>query len=176
MSDSKHTTFEGELRAEGLRFAIIVSRFNSFITDRLLSGALDCIERSGGNTAEVDVIRIPGAWEFPLTVRAVAARGLYDAILCLGAVIKGDTPHFDYVAGQAASGIAAASVETGIPVAFGVLTTNTVEQAIDRAGAKSGNKGFDAAMTAIEMANLLRILQVDSDSESDLTESEQEQN
>lgn len=158
MSDSKHNTFEGELRAEGLRFAIIVSRFNSFITDRLLAGALDGIERSGGNSASVDIVRIPGAWEFPITVRAVAERKQYDAILCLGAVIQGDTPHFDYVAGQAASGIAAASVETGIPVAFGVLTTNTVEQAIDRAGAKSGNKGFDAAMTAIEMANVLRQL------------------
>lgn len=156
MSDSKYTTFQGDLRAEGLRFAIIVSRFNSFITDRLLEGALDGIGRAGGNPGDVDVIRIPGAWEFPVTVRAVAQRGHYDAILCLGAVIKGDTPHFDYVAGQAASGIAAASVATGIPIAFGVLTTNTVEQAIDRAGAKSGNKGFDAAMTAIEMANLLR--------------------
>jgi 6,7-dimethyl-8-ribityllumazine synthase len=158
MSDSKYNTFEGDLKADGLRFAIIVSRFNSFITDRLLAGALDGIARSGGKTSDVDIVRIPGAWEFPLTVRAVAERKQHDAILCLGAVIKGDTPHFDYVAGQAASGIAAASAETGIPVAFGVLTTNTVEQAIDRAGAKSGNKGFDAAMTAIEMANLLRSL------------------
>jgi len=158
MTDSNYNTFEGELRADGLRFAIIVSRFNSFVTDRLLEGALDGIRRAGGKTSDVEVVRIPGAWEFPLVVRAVAARKQHDAILCLGAVIKGDTPHFDYVAGQAASGIAAASVETGIPIAFGVLTTNTVEQAIDRAGAKSGNKGFDAAMTAIEMANLLRNL------------------
>ncbi|MES1258858.1 MAG: 6,7-dimethyl-8-ribityllumazine synthase [Acidobacteriota bacterium] len=158
MSDSKYNFFEGELRAEGLRFAIVVSRFNSFITDRLLAGALDGIERSGGKAADIDIVRIPGAWEFPLTVRALAGRKQYDAILCLGAVIRGDTPHFDYVAGQAASGIAAVSVETGIPVAFGVLTTNTVEQAVDRAGAKSGNKGFDAAMTAIEMANLMRRL------------------
>jgi 6,7-dimethyl-8-ribityllumazine synthase len=162
MSDPKYQTFEGDLKADGLRFAIIVSRFNSFITDRLLAGALDAIERLGGKVADIDIVRIPGAWEFPLTVRTVAARKQYDAILCLGAVIKGDTPHFDYVAGQAASGIASASAETGIPVAFGVLTTNTVEQAIDRAGAKSGNKGFDAAMTAIEMANLLRDLRVDS--------------
>ena len=158
MNDSKHNTFEGDLRADGLRFAIIVSRFNSFITDRLLAGAIDGIERSGGKSADIDIVRIPGAWEFPVTVRAVAARKEHDAILCLGAVIKGDTPHFDYVAGQAASGIAAASAETGIPVAFGVLTTNTVEQAMDRAGVKSGNKGFDAAMTAIEMANLLKKL------------------
>jgi 6,7-dimethyl-8-ribityllumazine synthase len=162
MSDSKYNTFTGDLKADGLRFAIIVSRFNSFITERLLEGALDGIQRSGGNLADVDIIRIPGAWEFPITVRAVAALKKHDAILCLGAVIKGDTPHFDYVAGQAASGIAAASVDTGIPIAFGVLTTNTVEQAIDRAGAKSGNKGFDAAMTGIEMANLLRGLRAQS--------------
>jgi 6,7-dimethyl-8-ribityllumazine synthase len=148
-------TIEGDLTAGGLRFAVIVSRFNSFITDRLLSGALDAIQRSGGSDAAVDIIRIPGAWEFPLTVRTVVAAKKHDAVICLGAVIKGDTPHFDYVAGQAASGIAAASVDSGVPVAFGVLTTNNVEQAIDRAGAKAGNKGFDAAMTAIEMANLL---------------------
>lgn len=162
MSNLKYTTFTGDLKADGLRFAIIVSRFNSFITERLLEGALDGIERSGGKAADVEIVRIPGAWEFPLTVRAVASLKRHDAILCLGAVVKGDTPHFDYVAGQAASGIAAASVETGIPVAFGVLTTNTVEQAIDRAGAKSGNKGFDAAMTAIEMANLLRDLRAET--------------
>ena len=154
-------TFEGDLTANGLRFAIIVSRFNSFITDRLLAGAMDAIQRSGGQDAAVDLVRIPGAWEFPITVRAVAAAKKHDAIICLGAVIKGDTPHFDYVAGEAAGGIGAASAELGIPVAFGVLTTNTVEQAVDRAGAKSGNKGFDAAMTAIEMANLLRNLRTE---------------
>ena len=148
-------TFEGDLTAGGLRFAIIVSRFNSFITDRLLAGALDAIRRSGGNEAAVDIIRIPGAWEFPITVQTVAGLKKHDAIICLGAVIKGDTPHFDYVAGQAASGIAATSLAAEMPVAFGVLTTNSVEQAIDRAGAKAGNKGFDAAMTAIEMASLL---------------------
>jgi len=162
MNDRKYNVFEGGLKADGLRFAIIVSRFNSFITDRLLAGALDAIERSGGSGEAIDVIRIPGAWEFPLTVRAVANRRKHDAILCLGAVIRGDTPHFDYVAGEAASGIARASVDTGIPVAFGVLTTESVEQAIDRAGAKSGNKGFDAAMTAIEMANLLVSLRAQS--------------
>ncbi len=160
-------TIEGELSADGLQFAIIVSRFNSFITDRLLSGALDGLRRSGVEDSAIDVIRIPGAWEFPITVRAALAsknegRNRYDAIICLGAVIRGDTPHFDYVAGEAASGIARASAESGIPVAFGVLTTNTVEQAIDRAGAKAGNKGFDAALTAIEMANLLRKLQARS--------------
>ena len=156
------TIVEGELRAEGLRFAIVVGRFNSFITERLLEGAINAIERCGGKADAIDVVRIPGSWEFPVTVRAVAAGKRHDAIICLGAVIRGDTPHSDYVAGEAARGIAAASAETGMPIAFGVLTTNTVEQAIDRAGAKSGNKGFDAAMTAIEMANLLRRLRAQS--------------
>lgn len=158
MTERNYSTFEGELRAEGLRFAIVVGRFNSFITERLLEGALDAIERCGGKVADVEVVRIPGSWEFPVTVRAIAAGKRHDAIICLGAVIRGDTPHFDYVAGEAARGIASASAETGIPIAFGVLTTNSVEQAIDRAGAKGGNKGFDAAMTAMEMANLLRKL------------------
>jgi 6,7-dimethyl-8-ribityllumazine synthase len=158
MTERNYHTFEGELRAEGLRFAIVVGRFNSFITERLLEGALDAIERCGGKTADIEVVRIPGSWEFPVTVRAIAAAKRHDAIICLGAVIRGDTPHFDYVAGEAARGIASASAETGIPIAFGVLTTNSVEQAIDRAGAKGGNKGFDAAMTAMEMANLLRRL------------------
>jgi 6,7-dimethyl-8-ribityllumazine synthase len=159
MNAGEERVVEGELRAEGLRFAIIVSRFNSFITERLLAGALDALSRSGTAPDAIDIIRIPGAWEFPITVKAAIARNKYNAIICVGAVIRGDTPHFDYVAGQAASGIAQMSTEAGIPVAFGVLTTNTVEQAIDRAGAKAGNKGFDAAMTAIEMANLLRKLQ-----------------
>ncbi len=158
MSESKGKTFEGGLSAQGLRFALVVARFNSFVTDRLLSGAQDAIARSGGDLANVDLVRIPGAWEFPVTLRALARTGRYDAIVCLGAVIRGDTPHFDYVAGSAASGIAAVANETGLPIAFGVLTTNTFEQAIDRAGGKAGNKGFDAAMTAIEMANLLRQL------------------
>lgn len=158
MSLRDYKTFEGELTAGNLRFAIVVSRFNSFVTDRLLAGAMDAIERCGGSPGAIEIVRIPGAWEFPLTVRAVAARKQHDAILCLGAVIRGGTPHFDYVAGEAARGIAEASVQTEVPVAFGVLTTDTVEQAIDRSGAKSGNKGFDAAMTAIEMANLLRKL------------------
>ena len=142
------------LSAAGLRLAVVVSRFNNFVTDRLREGALEAIRQAGGTIADDDVIGIPGAWEFPVTVRALAGRG-YDAIICLGAVIRGDTPHFDYVAGEAARGIADASVATGIPMAFGILTTNTVEQATDRAGGKHGNKGFDAAMTAIEMALLL---------------------
>lgn len=149
---------EGELSSAGLRFAIIVARFNSFITDRLLTGALDALKRTGTAEEQIDVIRIPGSWEFPITARAIAAQKRHDAIICLGAVIRGDTPHFEYVAGEAASGLASVAANTGIPVAFGVLTTNTVEQAVDRSGAKSGNKGFDAAMTAIEMANLLRKL------------------
>ncbi len=156
--NSEWQNFEGDLSAATLRLAIIVSRFNSFVTDRLLHGALDAIRRSGGDLAQVDVVKIPGAWEFSVALRTVAKRGNYDAIICLGAVIRGDTPHFDYVAGEAARGIAAATAEFELPVANGVLTTNTVEQAIDRAGAKSGNKGFDAAMTAIEMANLLKSL------------------
>ena len=162
MSNGRHQTFDGEWSAAGFRFAVVVSRFNSFVTDRLLAGALDTLTRCGADPGQVDIVRIPGAWEFPITVRAVAASRKYDAIVCLGAVIRGDTPHFDYVAGEAAKGVAAASVETGVPMAFGVLTTNTVEQAVDRAGAKNGNKGSDAAMTAIEMANLMRKLRTQS--------------
>ena len=135
----------------------MVSRFNSFVTDRLREGALDAIAKAGGTLLDGDVIQIPGAWEFPVTVRALAHRG-YDAIICLGAVIRGDTPHFDYVAGETARGIADASAASGVPMAFGILTTNTVEQATDRAGGKHGNKGYDAAMTAIEMALTLRAI------------------
>jgi 6,7-dimethyl-8-ribityllumazine synthase len=149
---------EGQLTATGLRFAIIVSRFNSFITERLHQGAMDALARSGADLNLVDLIRVPGSGEVPLVASEVARQHRHDAIICLACVIRGETPHFDYVAGEAAKGIAHASSETGVPVAFGVLTTNTLEQAIDRAGAKGGNKGFDAAMTAIEMANLLRTL------------------
>ena len=150
--------FEGGLSASGLRVAIVVSRFNSFITERLLGGAMDALLRAGGSEDMIDVIKVPGSWEVPLVAGEVARQHRYDAVICLAAVIRGDTPHFDYVAAEAAKGIAHVSSETGVPVAFGVLTTNTLEQAIDRAGAKGGNKGFDAAMTAIEMANLLRTL------------------
>ena len=149
---------EGKLSASGLRFCIVASRFNNFITDRLVAGALDALKRSGASEDDVELVRIPGAWEFPVTVHAIAAQRRHHAIICLGAVIRGDTPHFDYVAGEAASGLARVASDTGVPVAFGVLTTNTVEQAVDRSGAKSGNKGFDAAMTAVEMADLLRQL------------------
>jgi 6,7-dimethyl-8-ribityllumazine synthase len=150
--------FEGQLSAAGLRFAIVVSRFNSFITERLHNGAMDALVRSGADPDAIDVVKVPGSWEVPLAATELARSKRYDAVICLSCVIRGDTPHFDYVAGEAAKGIAHASAETGVPVAFGVLTTNTLEQAIDRAGVKGGNKGFDAAMTAIEMANLLRVL------------------
>jgi len=149
---------EGTFDARGLKFAIVVARFNSFITDRLLEGALDALTRAGCNSADIDVVKVPGSWEMPLTVKTLAEGKRHDAIIALGAVIRGETPHFDYVAGQAAAGLARIAAESGVPVAFGVLTTENVEQAIDRAGAKSGNKGFDAAMTAVEMATLLRRL------------------
>lgn len=155
-----HKVFEGTLNAKGLKFALVVSRFNSFITERLLSGALDALKRSGAEDGDVELVRVPGSWEMPVVVSELVKQKRHDAVICLGAVIRGDTPHFDYVAGEAAKGIAQASLQVGVPVAFGVLTTNTLEQAIDRAGAKSGNKGFDAAMTAIETANLLRSLRI----------------
>jgi len=151
-------TFEGQLTATGLRFAIVVSRFNSFITERLLAGAMDALARHGAADDMVDVVKVPGSWEVPLAAGELARQHRYDAVICLSCVIRGETPHFDYVAGEAAKGVAHVAAETGVPVAFGVLTTNTLEQAIDRAGTKGGNKGFDAAMTAIEMANLLRTL------------------
>ncbi len=150
---------EGNLDGKDLKAVIVLSRFNSFITERLLEGALDALGRHGA--ASPVIVRVPGAWEMPIVAAELARQKKYDAVICLGAVIRGDTPHFDYVAGNAASGLAHVSVETGVPIAFGLLTTNSVEQAIDRAGAKSGNKGFDAAMTAIEMVNLLRTLRDD---------------
>ncbi|MDE3197777.1 MAG: 6,7-dimethyl-8-ribityllumazine synthase [Acidobacteriota bacterium] len=156
MSDSRNISFDGHLRADDLRFALVVSRFNSSVTGKLLEGALEAIAKCGGKAENIQVIRIPGAFEFPVTARALANTERYDAIVCLGAVVRGGTPHFDYVAGEAARGIAQASYDSGIPVAFGVLTTDTMEQAEDRAGGKDGNKGYDAAMTAIEMAHVLR--------------------
>jgi 6,7-dimethyl-8-ribityllumazine synthase len=149
---------EGNLDASGFKFAIVVARFNSFITDRLLAGALDALKRSGVPADSIEIVKVPGSWELPLTAKTLAAVNRYAAIIALGAVIRGETPHFDHVANQASSGLAAVALESRIPVAFGVLTTNTVEQAIDRAGGKSGNKGYDAAITAIEMADLLRRL------------------
>lgn len=148
--------FEGNLLAQDLRFAIVVSRFNDFICDRLLGGALDALKRSGANESDIDVFKVPGAFEIPLVAKKLCGSGKYDAVICLGAVIRGATPHFDYVANEVSKGIATVSLEFGIPVAFGVLTTDTLEQAIERAGSKAGNKGWDAAVTAIEMVNLIR--------------------
>jgi 6,7-dimethyl-8-ribityllumazine synthase len=153
-------TIEGNLNSAGLRFAILVSRFNSVITERLLAGALDALTRTGADMNLVDIVRVPGSWELPVAAAEVARQKRHDAVICLSALIKGETPHFDFIAAEAAKGLAQISMETGIPVAFGVLTTSTLEQAIDRAGAKSGNKGFDAAMSAVEMANLMRQLRV----------------
>jgi 6,7-dimethyl-8-ribityllumazine synthase len=153
-----HKITEGGLDAKGLKFAVLVAKFNSFISDRLLDGALNALSRTGAAEADIEIVRVPGSWELPVVAAELARQKRHDALICLGAVIRGDTPHFDYVAGQAASGLAAIATETGVPVVFGVLTTNTLEQAIDRAGAKSGNKGSDAAMTAVEMGNLMRSL------------------
>lgn len=147
-------TIEGQLTASGKRFGIAVSRFNSFITERLLEGALDALIRHGASEENITLVRVPGSFELPLVLKKMAGSGSYDALIALSAVIRGDTPHFDYVAAEASKGIAMASLETNVPIAFGVLTTNTIEQAVERAGTKAGNKGFDAAITAIEMANV----------------------
>jgi 6,7-dimethyl-8-ribityllumazine synthase len=150
---------EGNLSAAGLRFAVVAARFNGLIVEPLIGGALDAIVRTGGSPDQVTVYRCPGAWELPQVVRRVAAAGGVDAIIALGAVIRGATPHFDYVAAEAAKGVAGAAAQTPIPIAFGVLTTDTIEQALERAGTKAGNKGFDAAMAAIEMANLFQAIE-----------------
>lgn len=149
---------EGKLDATGLKFGIIVSRFNSFIAERLLEGSIDALVRNGADAGTIDIARVPGAFEIPLAAKKMAQTGNYDAIICLGAVIRGSTPHFDYVAAEVSKGVAHVSLETGVPVAFGVLTTDTIEQAVERAGTKAGNKGFDAAMTAIETARLFKEL------------------
>ena len=145
----------GDLVAQGLKFAFVVARFNELIGERLLEGALDTFQRHGGNPDDVVVIRVPGAYEIPLAAKKIAGKGFYDAVICLGAVIRGETPHFDYVAANAASGISTVSLESGIPISFGILTTDTIEQAIERSGTKSGNQGRNATLTAIEMASLL---------------------
>jgi 6,7-dimethyl-8-ribityllumazine synthase len=149
---------EGDLQAEGLKFAIIVSRFNEFITSKLLDGAVDALLRHGAAEKNIDVIKVPGSFEIPLAAKKVAEKKSHDAVICLGTIIRGATPHFEYVASEAAKGIASASLETGVPIAFGVLTTDTIDQAVERAGSKSGNKGWDAAMVSIEMAQLLKKL------------------
>ena len=146
---------EGDLAATGRAFGVVASRFNDFIVRPLLDGALDAVKRHGGDTGAVDVVWVPGSYEIPLVAKRLALSGKYDAIVCLGAVIRGATAHFDYVAGGVASGISAVALEANLPVIFGVLTTDTIEQAIERAGTKAGNKGFEAVVTAIEMASLM---------------------
>ena len=148
-------TIEGDLQGQGLKVAIVVSRFNAFITDRLLEGAMDGLRRHGVEDKDILVIKVPGSFELPLGVRK-AAKGKADAVIALGALIRGGTPHFDYLSAEVTKGIAQVTLDSGVPVAFGVLTTDTIEQAIERAGTKAGNKGFEAALSAIEMAKLLR--------------------
>jgi len=150
--------FEGRISAEGFRFGVVVSRFNDFISSKLVEGALDALKRHGARDEMISLIKVPGSFEIPVAARKMADSGQFDAIICLGAVIRGATPHFDYVAAEVSKGIAAVSLESKIPVSFGVLTTDSLEQAIERAGAKSGNKGWDAAMAAMEMANLFKEL------------------
>lgn len=149
---------EGNLTAKGYAFGIVASRFNDFITARLLDGALDALRRHGADEDRITVVRVPGSFEIPLVAKRMAASRQYDAVICLGTVIRGATPHFEYIAGEVTKGVAMAGLETGVPIAFGVLTTDSIEQAVERAGTKAGNKGFDAACAAIEMANLLREL------------------
>ena len=149
---------EGKLDATGSRFGIVLGRFNSFIGERLLEGTMDALLRHGADAEQIDVARVPGSFEIPLAAKRMAVSGRYDAIICLGAVIRGATPHFDYVSSEVSKGIASVSLDSNVPIAFGVLTTDTVEQAVERAGTKAGNKGFDAALSAIEMVNLLKAL------------------
>ncbi|KPJ80937.1 MAG: 6,7-dimethyl-8-ribityllumazine synthase [Gammaproteobacteria bacterium SG8_30] len=150
---------EGDLQVRDQRFVILASRFNEFVVEGLVRGALDTLRRHGASDKQVEIVRVPGAYDMPLVARRLAASRRHDAIIALGAVIRGQTPHFDYVAGECAAGLSRVAAETGIPVAFGVLTTETVEQAVDRAGGKAGNKGADAAVTALELVNLLRRLE-----------------
>lgn len=152
----KYHTIEGTLDAREMKIAIVVSRFNSFLTDRLLEGALDCLVRHGAREDDITVARVPGAWEIPLVASRMAASRTWHGVACLGAVIRGGTPHFDYVASEVSKGVASVGLETGVPVAFGVLTTDSIEQAIERAGTKAGNKGWEAAISLIEMVSLLR--------------------
>ena len=152
-------TIEGMLQAKGKKFAIVVSRFNEFISEKLLAGALDALVRSGANNEDIDIVKVPGAFEIPLLSQKMAQKGTYHAVICLGAVIRGATPHFDYVSSEVTKGIASVSVKTNVPVILGVLTTDTIEQAIERAGTKAGNKGWEAAIAAIEMANVIEAVE-----------------
>jgi len=151
-------TLEGKLLAEGLKFGIIAARFNEFITSKLVGGALDALTRHGAADANIELAWVPGAFEIPLIAQKMAMSNKYDAIICLGTVIRGNTPHFDYVCAEVSKGVAHVSLATGVPTIFGVVTTDTIEQAVERAGTKAGNKGFDAAVAAIEMANLMKTL------------------
>ena len=150
------TDRKGNLAGKGLRLAIVVSRFNSFITERLLSGALDALTRAGADEKKIEVVRVPGSFEIPVAAKTLAQSGRYDAIITLGCIIRGETQHFDYISAEVTRGIQLAAIETGVPISFGVLTTDNLEQAVDRAGAKSGNKGAEVALAAVEMANLLK--------------------
>jgi 6,7-dimethyl-8-ribityllumazine synthase len=152
-------TIEGELLARDLRFGIIAARFNDFVVEPLIRGALDALKRHGVGEKQIELVRVPGAFDIPIVARKMALSNRYDALIALGAVIRGQTPHFDYVAGECAGGVARIALESGVPIAFGVLTTDTAEQAVDRAGGKAGNKGADAALVAVEMANVLRRLE-----------------
>lgn len=149
---------EGNLSAKGLKFAIVLSRFNDFIGERLRKGAVDTLIRSGAEDKNIDIVMVPGSFEMPVAVKNLTAKKKYDAVICLGAIIRGSTPHFEYVAGEAAKGIARLSIDAGLPISFGIITADNIEQAIERAGTKQGNKGRDAALSAIEMANLLKEL------------------
>ena len=150
--------YEGTLVGAGLKFGLVVSRFNEFITGKLLEGAEDALTRHGVKSADIDVVWTPGAFEIPLVAKKMAETGKYDALICLGAIIRGSTPHFDYVASEVSKGVASVSLDSGVPISFGVLTTDTIEQAVERAGTKAGNKGFESAVTAIETVNLLKAL------------------
>ncbi|HMK86161.1 MAG TPA: 6,7-dimethyl-8-ribityllumazine synthase [Steroidobacteraceae bacterium] len=149
---------EGELLVRDLRFAVVMTRFNEFVVEALLRGALDALRRHGATDKQIEIVRVPGAFDLPVVARKLALSRRFEALIALGAVVRGETPHFDYVAGECASGLARIALESGVPIAFGVLTTDTMEQAVDRAGGKAGNKGADAALAALEMANLLRRL------------------
>jgi 6,7-dimethyl-8-ribityllumazine synthase len=151
-------TVEGNLKADGFKFAIVASRFNDFVVGRLIDGAIDVLQRLGANPDDITIYKVPGSWEVPLTVKKVAETNRFDAIICVGAVIRGETPHFDHIAGEVTKGIASISLQKSIPITYGILTTDTVEQAINRAGLKSGNKGVDAAMSAVELLNLYKAL------------------
>ena len=159
MPNEQPKMIEGELLARDLRFAFVAARFNDFVVEPLIRGALDALKRHGSSEKQIEIVRVPGAFDIPIVARKLALSRRYDALIALGAVVRGQTPHFDYVAGECASGLARIALESGVPIAFGVLTTDTMEQAVDRAGGKGGNKGADAALVAIEMANLLRRLE-----------------